>query len=128
MRKGIRKPCFRPAAIPPEIRIAVFMQLSVVPITAITTVRAMLIIVPVAKYSIRYARSPWTTREMMIALGMVVLAFFVSAESDVELSNPTRIKMAIVDCISTPFSVWGLTASQAPLKVHAVVPCGLCRR
>ena len=65
----------------------------------------------------------------MIARGIVVLAFFVSADSDVELSKPTRIRMASVDWISTPFSVWGLTTSHAPLKVHPeVTPWGLWMR
>jgi hypothetical protein len=61
--------------------------------------------VPVAKYSMRYARSPCTINEMITALGIVVFGFFVSADNDVELSKPTRIRIARVDCISTPVNV-----------------------
>ena len=44
------------------------------------------------------------TREMMMALGMFFPAFFVSAERAVQLSKPTRIRMAMVDCTSMPES------------------------
>ena len=53
---------------------------------------------------------------MMIALGMFFPASFVSAERAVQLSKPTRISMAMVDCTSMPVIMCGLTTSKAPEK------------
>ena len=54
----------------------------------------------------------------MMALGIVFAGSFVSAARAVQLSKPTRISMARVDCTSTPFKVWGRMTSHALLKAQ----------
>ena len=83
---------------------------------------------PAAKYSSRYANNPWITSEMMMALGMVLFGSLVSAASAVQLSNPTRIRIASVDWTRTPLNVCGLTTSHAPLKDHAAACGGFAMR
>ena len=78
---------------------------------------------PAAKYSSRYANNPWITSEMMMAFGMVVFGSFVSAARAVQLSKPTRIRIASVDWTSTPLNECGLTTSHAPLNDHAAACC-----
>ena len=65
---------------------------------------------------------------MMIALGMFFPASFVSAARAVQLSKPTRMRMAIVDCTSMPESMWGLMISNPPEKAQWAMCSGFARR
>ena len=65
---------------------------------------------------------------MMMALGIFFSGCFVSAASDVQLSNPTKIRMAKVDCTRTPLKEWNLIMSNPPLKAHVATCCGLWTR
>ncbi len=52
----------------------------------------------------------------------------VSAANAVQLSKPTRMRMAIVDWTATPVTECGLMTSKALLKVHSVAPSGFDNR
>src|ERR1035437_392412 len=68
------------------------------------------------------------TREIMIALGMTDLGFLVSAARAVQLSKPTRMRIASVDWTRMPVNECGRMESNAPLKDHSVACCGLVHR
>ena len=75
-----------------------------------------------------YAKSPWTIRERITARGMSRCGLIVSAANAVQLSKPTRMRMAIVDWTATPVTECGRITSQALLNAHWLAPSGFFRR
>ncbi len=68
------------------------------------------------------------TSERITARGMFFLGSLVSAANAVQLSKPTRMRIAIVDWMRTPVSECGMTTSHPPLNAHPVACSGLFRR
>ena len=66
--------------------------------------------------------------ERMTARGMLRSGLTVSAAKAVQLSKPTRMRMATVDWMSTPWTECGRMTSHAPLNVHWVACSGLATR
>ena len=68
------------------------------------------------------------TSERMTARGMFRFGSFVSAASAIQLSKPTRIRIARVDWINTPCKECGQMTSRPPLNPHCVACSGLPSR
>src|SRR5713226_1171233 len=68
---------------------------------------------PAEKYSMTYAKRPWMTSARMTARGTSRFAFMASAPNAVADSNPTRMRMAMVDWASMPIRLCGRTTEAA---------------
>src|ERR1700682_6551946 len=68
------------------------------------------------------------TSERMIALGITFSGSLVSAARAVQLSKPTKIKIAMVAWTKTPWNEWNFTTSQAPENAHVVACSGFDHR